>query len=198
MAIFKKVVLIGDSAVGKTSLRKHFMGTSLDQNYLMTIGADLSIKEVHLEITSGIKVLQYQIWDLAGQGSFNTVRSIYYNGTSGVLVVYDITNQDSYHNIKNWLIELKKHFQKPLPVLILIANKVDLRNTCTNAISTSQGQVLREQLATFYWGKEEPYEIPFFETSAVTGENVENVFSKLGHLMLEKDKKKTFTTNFFP
>ena len=197
MAIFKKIVLIGDATVGKTSLRRRFMGASMNQNYLMTIGADLSIKELHLNVTSSINTLQYQIWDLAGQQTFKTVRSLYYNGASGALVVYDITNQNSYDNVKNWLIELKKYSQKPLPVLILIANKIDLKNSSENVIQTSKGLELAEQLSIFYWENSSNIGIPFFETSALTGENVENVFLKLGQLMLENDRGRISFMNSF-
>ena len=189
MAIFKKIILIGDGAVGKTSLRKRFMGASFKESYMLTIGADFSIKEFPINSNRGVEILQYQIWDLAGQQTFKAVRGLYYGGVNGALLVYDITNHDSYNNVKNWLLELKSHCLQPPPPIVIIANKVDLRDVVDHSIQRSDGIELVRQLSSFYWGNNVNIGIPFLETSAKTGENVDIDFYYIVQIILERMKK---------
>ena len=192
MAIFKKIILVGDGAVGKTSLRKSFMGASFKENYMMTIGADFSVKEFPVNTIHGANILQYQIWDLAGQQSFKAVRGLYYGGTNGVLLVYDITNRTSFANVKHWLTELKNQSASPLPPVVVIANKTDLQNVADHPVEKTEAQESIRQLSSFYWGDTDgTIGIPLLETSAKTGENVDKAFYFLGQIILERMKQKT-------
>ena len=103
MALFAKVILAGDGAVGKTSLRKRFMESVFDGQYLMTIGADFSVKEIDVKMGSEKLQVKMQIWDLAGQPRFQEVRSVYYSGVVGAVLVYDVTRPDSFENTTKWL-----------------------------------------------------------------------------------------------
>ncbi|MFQ5979630.1 MAG: GTP-binding protein [Candidatus Heimdallarchaeota archaeon] len=169
-----KIALLGDGAVGKTSLRHRFMRNGFDDGYSMTIGADFATKT--LEVDG--KQIKFQIWDLAGQPQFSSIRPIYYRGSVGALLVYDISVPKSFHNALNWVTELWKNNGKgPVP-FVLLGNKFDLRNKFPDAISSDQGKSLAEQLSEKTL--EEGFEIPYLETSAKTGRNVTQAFSLLG------------------
>ena len=190
MAFIAKVILAGDGAVGKTALRQAFMGVNFDGQYLMTIGADFSVKEVRLN-TPGQDVMKFQIWDLAGQPRFQEVRSVYYSGIVGAVLVYDITRPDSYENTPKWLMEIKKHSRKGAVPVVLLANKIDLKDKVDYVIETSEGLALSSAISKYYWEEEYYHDIPYFETSAKTGVNVEEAFHKLGEIILKmKDKWK--------
>lgn len=190
MAFIAKIILAGDGAVGKTAMRRTFMGVNFDGQYLMTIGADFSVKEVRLN-TPGQDVLKFQIWDLAGQPRFQEVRSVYYSGIVGAVLMYDITRPDSYENTPKWLMEIKKHSKKGAVPVVLLANKVDLKDKVPISLSTSEGLALSSAISKYYWDEEYYADIPYFETSAKTGENVEAAFHKLGEIILKmKDKWK--------
>jgi small GTP-binding protein len=170
-----KVVLIGDGAVGKTSIRKRYLGEGFKKSHLPTIGVDFAQKYVFHKGGS----VRLVIWDLAGQPSFKSVRSHYYKGSSGIIFVYSVIDKDSFDNASKWLVEAYKHMG-PLPPTAIIGNKVDLRigNPGRNAITTAEGgrfaQIFNERL-----------NIPatFWETSAVTGENIDNMFANMIEMM---------------
>lgn len=190
MVFLAKVILAGDGAVGKTALRRTFMGQNFNGEYQLTIGADFSIKELFIndEKDNEQKNIKFQIWDLAGQPRFQEVRSLYYSGVLGALLVYDITRPNSFDHIPNWLLEIKKYSRRdPVPV-ILLANKVDLKDEAEFIIDTSEGQSLSEKIAKVYFGEENAQEIPYFETSAKTGENVDTAFYKLGEIILKNEE----------
>ena len=190
MAILTKVVLMGDGAVGKTSLRNSFMGERFTGDYLMTVGADFSLKEYPVTVRGQRFDIKFQIWDLAGQQRFEMVRAAFYHGTVGGLLVYDITRQDSFENTVKWLMELGKNAQirgTPPPV-VLMGNKVDLRDKVPMSVSKDQGQLLADTLPEYYCNKK--FNIPFFETSAVNGHNVDLAFQTLGERIVELTKFK--------
>ncbi len=177
-----KISLLGDGAVGKTSLRRRYMGQGFTTQHLMTIGADFAILEKEVD---GIKVT-WQIWDLAGQESFKNVRNMYYRGCFGALLVFDITNKQSFLNLDNWLKELLKHNGRgPIP-LIILGNKVDLEE---------QRQVSQEEVNQYVENlkkrfSKESIEIKYLETSAKTGLNVEEAFETLGSAIFSYLKAK--------
>jgi small GTP-binding protein len=179
---------MGDGAVGKTSLRNTYMGEQFTGQYLMTIGADFSIKEAPVFV-DGIKYdLKFQIWDLAGQQRFQEVRSVYYSGSVGALLVYDITRPDTYENTIKWLIELGKHAGKKIPPpVVLLGNKMDLREDMPSSMSAKDGLTLAKILPKYYC--EDKFDVPYFETSAKTGENVERAFLKLGKQIISLKQK---------
>ena len=187
MAIFCKIVLIGDGAVGKTALRSRFMGQGFSSNYLMTIGADMSVKQVMLPATPEPIELKFQIWDLAGQLRFSEVRASFYNGSVGAILVFDVTRPDSFENTPKWLMEMRKNMNKSIPVVIL-GNKVDLRSEVPNAVEPKHGRGLAKAVGEYY--SDNKFEIPYYETSAKTGENVDNAFLKLASMILKYSSTK--------
>ena len=192
MALLMKIVLVGDGSVGKTSLRSRFMGQFMDNNYIQTIGSDLSVKTIKFNINGTLTSVQYQIWDLAGQEHFSSVRPIYYKGASGVILVYDVTNRTSFENVIHWLEEVKAKSDKTSLPLVILGNKIDLRNEVNTSISTSEGLLLAKRIIPLYYGNSDIVTtIPYFETSAKTGENVEPAFLKLADMVFQKSLNKT-------
>ena len=117
-----KIALLGEGGVGKTALRQRFLGKGFEASYMMTVGADFAIYKTEI---NGEEV-KLQIWDLAGQERFKEVRSGFYQGTLGALMVYDVTRKDSADNLLNWKEELLKYTKEINPELVLVANKIDL------------------------------------------------------------------------
>lgn len=172
-----KIVLIGDGAVGKTSLRRKWMGEAFKVNYIFTIGCDFAIKEFQFDKDVKVKL---QIWDLGGQPHFKEVRKAFYVGASGGIVLYDITNRESFKNVKMWVAELLKHTKKKVPVVV-VGNKIDLRVNEGDYVSTLEGLELKRQIV-----KEFGIKALFSETSAKTGENVDKVFRGITALLLQE------------
>ncbi|MHA1331994.1 MAG: Rab family GTPase [Candidatus Hodarchaeales archaeon] len=114
---YMKIVLACDGAVGKTTLRRRFMGEGFKVNYQATIGADFAIHEEKI----GSYHVKFVIWDLAGQLHFHQVRKLFYKAAHGALIVFDITNPSSFDNIKHWINELWLH-NEPVP-FVIVGNK---------------------------------------------------------------------------
>ena len=139
-----KIVLCGEGAVGKTALRERYLGKEFTSSYLMTIGADFAVQKTEVEG----KEVKFQIWDLAGQERFNSVRSLYYQGSHGVLFVFDVTRPESIQRLADgWIHELKKHIRGgPIPAVVL-GNKTDLRDpTDPTHITKEQGKELVKKM----------------------------------------------------
>ena len=165
-----KVVLLGDGTVGKTSLRKRFLGQGFNQSYSMTIGADFGVKRIRVKR----KPYVVQIWDIAGQERFASIRDMYLKNSDGALVMFDITKPLSFENVPNWIKHLSSaNSDNPIP-LVLIGNKNDLRDNDDIMISQKQAEDLVESLKE--WSG---FDIEYIETSALTGENVVEAFEAL-------------------
>ncbi len=152
-------------------MRKRYIGEGFSYDYLATLGSDFSVKKFGRN-----DELVIQIWDLAGQPKFSLVRQAYYLGTRGVILVYDITRPDTFYSIPNWINEAVKHRNSDIPLaLALVANKIDLRDDNLDiTVSTSHGQDYANELSN--WSK---MKVPYIETSAKTGFNVDEMFSSL-------------------
>ena len=174
--LYLKVLLLGDGHVGKTSLRKRFMGQNFDTQYLETLGADFAIKT----ITYKNKItFRYQVWDIAGQLRFNQLRKSFYLGGQAAMIVFDITNPHSAENLNQWIDEFWKNNGKGILPIIVIANKIDLRNQVDTCLSKDDGENIAESLS-----HKTPFTVPYIETSAKTGENVELAFNRLAELYI--------------
>ncbi|KAG5866699.1 hypothetical protein JTB14_018606 [Gonioctena quinquepunctata] len=149
-----KLLIIGDSGVGKSSLLLRFSDNTFTGSYITTIGVDFKIKTVNV---NGQKV-KLQIWDTAGQERFRTITSTYYRGTHGVIVVYDVTNGESFANVKRWLHEIEQNCD--LVNKVLVGNKND---------TPERKVVLTEDAQCF----PDTMNIQLFETSAKDNINVE-------------------------
>ena len=156
-----KLLLIGNSSVGKSSLLFRFVENVWDDNFVPTIGVDFKLKT--LEING--KKVKLQIWDTAGQERFKNITSSYYRGGNGVLVVYDITDRESFENLTSWLIEIEKNANKNVYKL-LIGNKCDLEEK--RKISVQEGKEFAESNG-----------MKFIETSAKDNTKVQEAFELL-------------------
>jgi small GTP-binding protein len=166
----RKVVVIGDPAVGKTSLIKRFVQDVFDDRYLNTIGAKVMKKElgVNRPDTGEIVDLKLILWDIAGQETFETVKKAYYRGASGAIVVCDMTRKETMEHMHKW-IENLFDVSEVIP-MVIICNKNDLAEEAKFNSSTVEGEYA-------------PYGAPVFVTSAKMGENVEMAFHELGKLI---------------
>jgi small GTP-binding protein len=174
-----KVVLAGDGAVGKTSIRERFMGKGFSSDYLKTIGADFASKKVDIEDNH----ISFQIWDLAGQESYQAVRGTFYKGATAALMVFDVQDSATLTNIKNWLEEAIKGSNNGILVYFIIANKVDL---------VDGRRVSRDMALDFCTRIDAETGIRFYycETSALTGQNIQETFDFLAHKLLEANNIK--------
>ena len=166
-----KVLLLGNSDVGKSSMLLRFVDSVWNDAFTPTIGVDFKVKT--LEINN--KRVKMQIWDTAGQERFRTVVSTYFRGAHGILLLYDVTNKDSFKNLENWLIEIEKNSNQKV-LKILIGNKCDL--TEDREITTEEGQTFANRNG-----------MEFMETSAKMNTNVTEAFETLGKLMIEFNSK---------
>lgn len=153
-----KLLLIGDSGVGKSCLLLRFADDTYTESYITTIGVDFKIRTVDVDG----KTIKLQIWDTAGQERFRTITSSYYRGAHGIIVVYDVTDLESFNNVKQWLHEITKYANENVNKL-LVGNKSDL--TSKRAVSFEQGQEFAKSMG-----------IEFVETSAKNSTNVEKAF----------------------
>ncbi|MFQ6125642.1 MAG: Rab family GTPase [Candidatus Heimdallarchaeota archaeon] len=174
-----KIVLAGDGAVGKTSLRKRYMGYGFKKEYISTIGADFVVHETII----GNETIRWQIWDIAGQPKFSQMIKTYYKRCIGGIVVYDITRQSTFKNVLNWATEIWKYNGLyPVIPLVLVGNKTDLRLSREDTLSIKMGKQLAEKLSETT--EKNGFSIPYVETSALTGEKVQQAFQELRDLIV--------------
>ncbi|MCK5150369.1 MAG: GTP-binding protein [Candidatus Thorarchaeota archaeon] len=181
-----KTVLIGDTAVGKTSIRRNYMGKSFSSSHIATLGVDFAQKDMIFGETS----VRLAIWDLAGQHSFESVRQHYYQGCHAIIFVYSVMDSTSFVNSSRWFVEVNKYI-RPLPPVAFIANKIDLRpsEASEETVTTEEGRSFSERFATKLG-----VPVIFKETSALTGENIEEVFEELVEMMLIANPAKVSAT----
>ncbi|MFO7796235.1 MAG: Rab family GTPase [Promethearchaeati archaeon] len=160
-----KLVLLGEAAVGKTSLINRYAEGSFSEDYKPTLGSNIIRKDVTLkDINAKIRLI---VWDLAGQEKYNVIRSMYFQGCVGALLVYDVTRHNTFSEITNkWLSDFKKYV-KDEGAYILIANKIDLEDQ--RIVPTEEGQHLANEINA----------CDYIETSAKYGDNVEQAFQNL-------------------
>jgi Ras-related protein Rab-11A len=157
-----KVVVIGDWAVGKTSLIRRHAKSKFDFDTKPTIGVEVTTKSYKLQ---GGTAIAFTIWDIAGQEFSSAVRHQYYSGASAAVLVFDLTRPESFWHVKTWYVDLRDNLQQKVPV-VLIGNKKDLLDQ--RAITDSEIKELSEG-----------YGFRYFDTSAATGENVDKAFYNL-------------------
>eukprot|EP01155_Anaeramoeba_flamelloides_P030189 Anaeramoba_flamelloidesa86256_138.p2 GENE.a86256_138~~a86256_138.p2 ORF type:complete len:202 (-),score=36.21 a86256_138:928-1533(-) len=156
-----KLVLLGDSAVGKSSIVLRFCKNQFSDEAEPTIGASFINHDLEVD-ESEVKL---QIWDTAGQERFRTITTAYYRGAMGIILVYDVTNEKSFLNVRNWIKNIETHASENV-CKMLIANKADL--TTERVVDDKRGEELANE-----------YGIPFYGTSAKTNMNVDESFLEL-------------------
>lgn len=163
-----KLVLIGDSGVGKSCLLLRFADDAFTESYISTIGVDFRFRTV----TINKKTVKLQIWDTAGQERFRTITSAYYRGADGIILVYDVTSQETFDHIHDngWLHEVNKYASETTCKL-LVGNKSDRSD---KAVSPDTAKAFANTLG-----------IPFLETSAKSAANVEEAFLTMASQLIE-------------
>jgi len=162
-----RILLIGDSGVGKSSLLLRYVDNTFTDSLMSTIGSDYKTKKV----TVGKHTASLQIWDTAGQERFRTITSSFYRGADGILVVFDVANQDSFDNIKGWLKDINKYASEDVN-RVLVGNKVD---SSPRVVTAADAKAFAEET-----------DMPYMETSAKSNTNVEATFEKLAEQIIKK------------
>ena len=156
-----KMILIGDSGVGKSNILLKYLKNEFQQNTKATVGVEFGTKTVEIDN----KKIKVQIWDTAGQERYRSITSAYYKGAKGAFIVYDITRKASFENIDKWIEDLKSNGDKNVSIM-LIGNKSDLADK--REVQTDEGIK-----------KSEESKVAFLETSALNGENVAKAFEQI-------------------
>ncbi|KAK8897469.1 hypothetical protein M9Y10_015421 [Tritrichomonas musculus] len=164
-----KILLIGESAVGKSSLLLQFTENKFKDCTMGTIGVDYKTKVIDIDGTS----LKLQIFDTAGQEKFRTITKTYYRGAKGILVVFDVSRKDTFVLTRFWIDSIKESATSDVDVA-LVGNKCDLPRAVT-----------KEEASKYA----DEYKIPYFETSAKDGTNVSEIFAYLGKTILKRETK---------
>ncbi|CAD8147363.1 unnamed protein product (macronuclear) [Paramecium tetraurelia] len=165
-----KLLLIGTSGVGKSCMLMRYVDNNFTNNFYNTIGVDFKIKSIFLEN----KNIKLQIWDTAGQDRFRTITCSYYRGAHGIIIVYDITDRESFDSVKMWMSEIDKYAQEDV-IRMLVGNKCDMDDK--RAVSYEEGEALAKQL-----------KLQFIETSAKLSTNIEQSFLTIAKNVLEKSQ----------
>jgi small GTP-binding protein len=171
--IVYKVLLLGDSSVGKTCFLLRYCDKSFQDVHLSTIGLDYRLKTITLKNNKNIKL---QIWDTAGQDRFRAITKNYYKSANGVLLIYDISNLQTYENVKNWISQIREE-ANPNVIIYLVGNKIDLPKE-KRVVNIEDGEKIAEE-----------FEIKFKEASAKSGTNVNEIFEELVEQIDEKFSK---------
>ena len=161
-----KVLLLGDTTVGKTCFLLKYTDKTFIEEHMTTIGLDYRLKS--LKLKNG-KELKLQIWDTAGQERFRTITKSYYKGSEGILLIYDVTKRESFENVKTWVSQIREEVSKS-SVIYVVGNKIDLEDT--RKVTTEEGVNLAKEL-----------ELPFKEASAKNGINIDETFYDLAEMI---------------
>ncbi|KAF1742414.1 hypothetical protein MXB_5648 [Myxobolus squamalis] len=167
--VILKILIIGDSGTGKSSILCRFAEKKFEADYIATIGVDFKCRKITIDDTN----VKLQMWDTAGQERFRTIASTYYRGAHGVIIVFDLTSHQSFVNISKWFEEIKERSERDA-VPILVGNKLDMPG---RAVTTEEAE---KKAASF--------QMDYFEVSAKDGSNIENAFHRVGELALQRKR----------
>lgn len=173
-----KIVVLGEGAVGKTAIVTRFSHGFFRTDYKTTIGSQFAVKNVDFNRDSGNVTVKLQIWDVAGQSRFQILRPMYYRGSSGGLLVFDVTRRRTFIVLEEWLDELFRAINKKIP-LVLVANKTDLPD---RVVEPSEGKEFAAK-----------HDMPYIESSAKTGEGIVDIFQNLAEVLVINREK---TSNY--
>ena len=168
-----KIILIGDPAIGKTSLIRKYVKHQFEKDYIPTVGVSISKEPLELEINGNKVKINLLLWDLAGQPVFHLLHKVYFNGAQGVVLGFDLTRMHTFSNTKEWHKELVKHGLASIP-MVFVGNKSDLKEE--RKISSAHVDHMKNQLG-----------IPdYVETSAITGDKVNVLFETIARRIYEQ------------
>ena len=163
-----KILLLGDSGVGKSCIIMRYIENNFSTNLMNSIGVDFKLKNIEIDN----KKIKLQIWDTAGQERFRTITTSYYKGAHAILICFDITDRNSFEHIRNWMVDIDK-FAKEGVLRVLVGNKCDLENT--RQIRKEEGEEIANK-----------YGIKYIETSAKDTTNIEDLFISTAKNLLTK------------
>lgn len=163
-----KIVLIGDTSVGKSSVLVRFADDQFSDTYVTTIGVDFRFKTMIVND----KIVKVQVWDTAGQERYRSITNAYYRGVDAIVIVFDLTCKQSFNHIEGWIEEVSK-YTNPSVLKVVIGNKSDM---------TDDIKVSKEDISLF----ENKYGIKIYEVSAKVAVNVDNAFKSLVDILIEK------------
>ena len=166
-----KIILVGDSNVGKTSLINRFMGFEFQENYACTINADFKIKSLSIDQLTGAELT---VWDTCGQEKFRAMTRQYFKDSHGVILVYDVSNDNSFKGLNSWLNEIKNNTKNDVSI-VLVANKIDLND---RKISQKEGNDYASKNGLIY-----------VETSSKEGINIDTPFENVANDIIKKIKE---------
>jgi small GTP-binding protein len=173
-----KLLIIGESAVGKSCLLLRFAENKFSEIFVSTIGIDFKVRHVEID---GAKV-KLQIWDTAGQEKFRMITKAYYRGAHGILLVYDVTSTESFNQTGRWMRSIQENVTDPV-VVAFVGNKCDM----DRVVQTAEGEALAKEFG-----------VEYYETSAKTGKNVEHTFMSVARAIMNSQKdrvqKRTMTS----
>lgn len=171
MEYVMKICLLGDGAVGKTSLVYRFIENRFSTDFKSTLGVNLLKRKVSL----GDDNVSVQIWDLGGQEAYKKLRKLYLEGSQGGLVVFDVTNRKSFDNLDDWVSSFKQ--SQPNAPMVLIGNKIDLKDQCKVTEEEAKGYAAKNNMI-------------YMNTSAKTGERVEDAFKAIIRNVIDSNNSK--------
>lgn len=174
-----KILIVGDSSSGKTSILDRLVNKQFTTHYISTIGIDFNVKTIKLDNNVKIKL---QIWDSCGQERFRSLTRSYYRNSSAFIICYDISSVKSFQSAKFWIDEIEKYVDDKDVIKILVGNKKDLEDL--RQIQYEEGQKYAKSCG-----------IDFFETSAKDNFNVDELFHHISSLLNDKSKKKLEKNN---
>ena len=160
--VLYKILLLGDSSVGKTCFLMRYTDNTFQEIHMSTIGLDYKLKNVQLDDGKMVKI---QIWDTAGQDRFRSITKNYFKGAHGIVLLYDITDKGTFESVRNWIKQIKEEVDDNV-CIILVGNKIDLEDK--RQVSKEQGESMAAE-----------YGLMHFECSAKTGENIHESFNEL-------------------
>ena len=165
-----KIVLIGDTSVGKSCLLTRFADDQFTENYVTTIGVDFRFKTMIVMD----KIIKVQVWDTAGQERYRSITNTYYRGAKGILIVFDLTNPESFNNIENWINEVTVFTGKDV-IIMCLGNKSDLKK-----------EINKNTIDEF----KKKTKLEIINVSAKTGDGVEDAFKHIIELLIKKNNDK--------
>ena len=166
---FFKISIIGDKAVGKTALIDRYANQKFEKDYIATMGVNITIKDIVLAKNK----IQLMLWDIGASEKWMNVRNMFYKGSNGIILVYDVTRPTTFLNITHYLQDMEETIQKKIP-FVLIGNKTDLRDLKKIPAENAK-DLLKASNA-----------VAFFETSAKIGDNVENAFQMIAEAVFNQ------------
>ena len=167
-----KILLLGDATVGKTCFLMRYVDNTFQDSHMSTVGLDYKIKTLQMEDGKNVKI---QIWDTAGQDRFRSITKNYYKGAHAIILIFDVTNHDSFDNVSVWINQIKEEVSEKV-CIVLVGNKID---------EVDKRKVLKEDGENIA----SEYKLDYFECSAKTGENIETVFQEVVKTMVENYTK---------